>query len=106
MTDTWRKLPAALPDIRGAADRLPAVADLTPAEARTLLARAFVGDPLMVWFFPDDEVRPHACAAMFGLFAEQYLAAGRVDVVRLGEPAAVAMWLYARRRAKLRGNLC
>lgn len=70
------------------------MADLSPAEARTLLARAFAADPLMVWFFPDDEVRPHACAAMFGLLAEQYLAAGRVDVVRLGEPAAVAMWQW------------
>ena len=68
--------------------------DLTAVEARTLLARAFVEDPLMRWFFPDDETRPHACAALFGLFAEQYLATGRVDVVRGGRPVAVAMWRW------------
>jgi ribosomal protein S18 acetylase RimI-like enzyme len=70
------------------------VAELSVVEARTLLARAFARDPLMIWFFPDDEVRPHACAAMFGLFAERYLAAGRVDAVRRGEPVAVAMWRW------------
>lgn len=68
--------------------------DLTAVEARTLLARAFVEDPLMRWFFPDDDTRPHACAALFGLFAEQYLAAGRVDVVRRPGPVAVAMWRW------------
>ena len=68
--------------------------DLTVVEARTLLARAFVDDPLMRWFFPDDDTRPHACAALFGLFAEQYLATGRVDVVRRGRPLAVAMWRW------------
>jgi ribosomal protein S18 acetylase RimI-like enzyme len=70
------------------------VDDLTAVEARTLLARAFVEDPLMRWFFPDDDMRPHACAALFGLFAEQYLAAGRVDVVRRPGPVAVAMWRW------------
>jgi ribosomal protein S18 acetylase RimI-like enzyme len=74
--------------------RLPAVTELSPAEARTLLARAFADDPLMVWFFPDAEVRPHACAVMFGLFTEHYLAAGRVDAVRRGALAAVAMWRW------------
>ena len=66
--------------------------EVTAVEARTLLARAFVDDPLMRWFFPDDDARPHACAALFGLFAEQYLVTGRVDVVRRGRPVAVAMW--------------
>ena len=70
------------------------MAELSAVEARTVLARAFADDPLMVWFFPDDEVRPHACAAMFGLFAEHYLAAGRVDVVRRDSPMAVAMWQW------------
>jgi ribosomal protein S18 acetylase RimI-like enzyme len=65
---------------------------ITVPEARTLLARAFAEDPLMRWFFPDDGSRPHACAALFGLFAEHYLRDGRVDVVRDGPPAAVAMW--------------
>jgi ribosomal protein S18 acetylase RimI-like enzyme len=70
------------------------VPDVTAVEARTLLARAFVDDPLMRWFFPDDDARPHACAALFGLFAEHYLVAGRVDVVRRHRPAAVAMWRW------------
>ena len=68
--------------------------ELTVVEARTLLARAFVEDPLMAWFFPEEETRPHACAALFGLFAEHHLAAGRVDVVRRREPVAVAMWRW------------
>ena len=34
--------------------------DATVAEVRTLLARAFVDDPLMVWFFPDDQSRLQA----------------------------------------------
>jgi GNAT superfamily N-acetyltransferase len=70
------------------------VDDVTAVEARTLLAGAFVEDPLMRWFFPDEDVRVHACAALFGLFAEQYLAAGRVDVVRRDRPVAVAMWRW------------
>jgi ribosomal protein S18 acetylase RimI-like enzyme len=70
------------------------VAEVTVVEARTLLARAFVEDPLMRWFFPDDDSRPHACAAVFGQFAEQYLAAGRVDVIRRPEPVALAMWRW------------
>jgi ribosomal protein S18 acetylase RimI-like enzyme len=75
------------------------VADLTAVEARTLLARSFADDPLMRWFFPDDDARPHACAALFGLFAEHYLAAGRVDVVRRPAPVAVAMWRWPGREA-------
>jgi ribosomal protein S18 acetylase RimI-like enzyme len=70
------------------------VDEVTIAEARTLLARAFVDDPLTRWFFPDDGSRLHACATMFGHFAEQYLQAGRVDVVRRREPVAVAMWRW------------
>jgi GNAT superfamily N-acetyltransferase len=70
------------------------VADLTVVEARTLLARAFVDDPLMRWFFPDDDARPHACAALFGVFAEQYLRTGRVDVVRRIAPVALALWRW------------
>jgi len=70
------------------------VAELSTVEARTLLARSFVDDPLMVWFFPDDDARPHACAAMFGLFAEHYLRAGHVDVLLRPDPVAVAMWRW------------
>jgi ribosomal protein S18 acetylase RimI-like enzyme len=70
------------------------VAQLTPAGIRTVLARAFVDDPLMAWFFPHAETRPHACAALFGLFAEQYLRSGRVDAVGEAAPLAVAMWRW------------
>ena len=70
------------------------MAEVSAVEARTLLALAFADDPLMAWFFPDAEVRPHACAGLFGLFAEHYLAAGRVDVVRRAAPVAVAMWQW------------
>jgi GNAT superfamily N-acetyltransferase len=69
-------------------------AEISVLAARTLLARAFVDDPLMRWFFPDDESRPHACAAVFGLFTEHYLRDGRVDVVGDVVPAAVAMWRW------------
>ncbi len=70
------------------------MAEISAVRARTVLARAFVDDPLMVWFFPDEEVRPHACAAMFGLFAEHYLADGRVDVLLRPDPVGVAMWQW------------
>ena len=66
----------------------------TPAQARTVLARAFVDDPLMAWFFPDPDTRPHACAALFGLFAEHYLRAGRVDALGAAVPVAVALWRW------------
>ena len=70
------------------------MAEISVVQARTVLARAFADDPLMVWFFPDPDVRPHACAAMFGLLAEHYLADGRVDVAARTEPVAVAMWRW------------
>lgn len=70
------------------------MAEISVARARTVLARAFFDDPLMVWFFPDPDVRPHACAAMFGLMAEHYLADGRVDVATRSEPVGVAMWRW------------
>jgi GNAT superfamily N-acetyltransferase len=69
-------------------------ADLGVTEGRTLLARAFADDPLMAWFFPDAESRPHAIAALFGVFTEHYLREGRVDVVRRAAPVAVAMWRW------------
>ncbi len=70
------------------------VTEISAARARTVLARAFHDDPLMVWFFPDVDVRPHACAAMFGLLAEHYLADGRVDVLQRPDPVGVAMWQW------------
>ncbi len=70
------------------------MADISVVQARTVLARAFADDPLMVWFFPDRDQRPHACAALFGLFAEHYLADGRVDVLLRPDPVGVAMWRW------------
>ncbi|MBN1092372.1 GNAT family N-acetyltransferase [Blastococcus sp. TML/M2B] len=70
------------------------MAEISAVRARTVLARAFTDDPLMVWFFPDPDVRPHACAALFGLFAEHYLTEGRVDVLHRPDPVGVAMWRW------------
>lgn len=70
------------------------MAEISAVRARTVLARAFADDPLMVWFFPDADARPHACAALFGLFAEHYLADGRVDVLTRPDPVGVAMWQW------------
>lgn len=70
------------------------MADISVIRARTILARAFTDDPLMVWFFPEAETRPHAVAALFGLFAEHYLADGRVDVLTRPDPVGVAMWRW------------
>ncbi len=78
----------------GRSGRLRPVEQVIVSATRTVLANAFVQDPLMRWFFPDDDTRPHACAALFGLFAEQYLASGRVDLVRRTAPVAVAMWRW------------
>ncbi len=70
------------------------MADITLVQARTVLARAFADDPLMVWFFPDEDARPHACAALLGSFAEHYLAVGQVDVAGAPDPRAVALWRW------------
>ncbi|MDT0166573.1 GNAT family N-acetyltransferase [Actinotalea sp. AC32] len=69
------------------------LAPATAAEVRTVLARAYVDDPLMVWAFPDEATRLDAVAAWVGLFAERSLEVGRVDVVRSeGAVVAVATW--------------
>jgi ribosomal protein S18 acetylase RimI-like enzyme len=60
---------------------------------RALLAAAYHDDPMTRWLFPDEGSRPHACAAWYGLFAEQYVAIGRAEVVRVaGAVVAVALW--------------
>ena len=65
----------------------------TTAEVRTLLARAYVADPLLAWVFPDERHRLDATAAWLGVSVERYLAVGEVEHVREdGELAAVALW--------------
>lgn len=66
---------------------------MTVGEIRTLLARAYVADPLLAWVFPDEQDRPEATAAWLGVAVERYVAAGEVDVVRAdGALTAVALW--------------
>lgn len=43
--------------------------DDVPA-VRSLLARAFVHDPMFVWMFPQEETRLDASAGFFGLLTE------------------------------------
>lgn len=60
---------------------------------RALLGEAYAGDPLAAWIFPDAATRKNACAAWFGLFAEQYLSGAQASVVREGDDVvAVALW--------------
>jgi ribosomal protein S18 acetylase RimI-like enzyme len=62
-------------------------------EIRALLGAAYADDPLSEWIFPDAELRPHACAAWYGLFAEQYVQGARATIIRTGEQiGAVALW--------------
>ena len=61
-------------------------------EIRTLLARAYVEDPLMRWVFPADSTRLDAVAAWLGLFVENHLETGRMDVIRAEAVHAVAVW--------------
>jgi GNAT superfamily N-acetyltransferase len=70
----------------------PARFDDMPA-IRALLAEAYADDPLSEWIFPDADTRPHACAAWYGLFAEQYVRGAQATLVREGaRVAAVALW--------------
>lgn len=59
---------------------------------RRVVAGAFFSDPMMEWIFPDARTRLDSVAAWLGLFAEGYVLSGRVDVLRLDEVQAVAMW--------------
>jgi ribosomal protein S18 acetylase RimI-like enzyme len=60
---------------------------------RRVLSQAFVNDPLFVWIFPDEEMRPAATAAWMGLFVEEYLLHAHVDTVEIdGETVAAALW--------------
>jgi ribosomal protein S18 acetylase RimI-like enzyme len=63
------------------------------AAIRAVLAAAYHDDPMTEWLFPDEPTRPHACAAWYGLFVEQYVAIGRANLLRDdGEVVALALW--------------
>ena len=59
---------------------------------RRIVAEAFLSDPMMEWIFPDPATRLDSLAAWLGLFVEGYLLGGRVDVLRLDQIKAVAIW--------------
>ena len=63
------------------------------AEARTLLAHAFAGDPMFAWIFPDAAHRQESIAAWLGVAAERYLARGHAEAVREdGVLTGMALW--------------
>jgi GNAT superfamily N-acetyltransferase len=60
---------------------------------RTVLARAYRSNPLMVWALPDEVTREEFCAAWLGPSVDHYLAVGRVHVARLdGVVVGAAAW--------------
>lgn len=75
----------------------------TPADipaVRTVLARGFVDDPLLIWMLPGVEPRLEALAAWIGCHTEQYLTApspagrrGRV-VTEGGQVTGAALWRW------------
>lgn len=71
---------------------MPDHSDVALREVRTLLARAYVDDPLMVWIFRNDESRPDAVAAWLGLIVEHYLNYGHVHTIATDRLEAVAVW--------------
>lgn len=56
---------------------------------RTLLAQAFVDDPMLQWIFPEEFIRLEATAAWFGIFVERYAAIDRVMTL---DDGAVMLW--------------
>ncbi|MFI5392247.1 MAG: GNAT family N-acetyltransferase [Myxococcota bacterium] len=54
------------------------------------IVRAFVADPLVRWFFPDDETYVQRASTFFGLLFDGRVDDGNVHVARDG--AAVSMW--------------
>ncbi|NDI47251.1 GNAT family N-acetyltransferase [Goekera deserti] len=63
------------------------------ADVRTLLATAYLTDPLIHWLFSGVDEPQHATAAWLSLFVERYLAHGTVDPLFVdGDLAAVALW--------------
>ena len=63
------------------------------AEARTLLAHAFAGDPMFAWIFPDAAHRLESTAAWLGVAVERYLRDGSAEEVREdGVLTGLALW--------------
>ncbi|SBT43137.1 GNAT family N-acetyltransferase [Micromonospora narathiwatensis] len=59
----------------------------------TVMAEAFMRDPVSGWIFPDEEHRAKAHPAFFGAFVDLVLDAGEVYLA--GEGAGVTLWLPA-----------
>jgi GNAT superfamily N-acetyltransferase len=77
--------------------RVPAARRLRPSEAavalRTVVA-AFRRDPLLRWWFADDETYDELAGRFFGVLLETRLEGGEVWVVDAGDDiAAVSMWV-------------
>lgn len=56
-----------------------------------LVGEAFMDDPVSRWVFPDEEHRRGVHARFFGIFLDQSLRHGWVDVT--GDRSAAALWL-------------
>ena len=54
------------------------------------IVRAFTADPLVRWFFPDDETYVQRASAFFGVLFDGRVDDGNVHVA--GDGAAVSMW--------------
>lgn len=65
---------------------------MSAAGVRTLLAHAYLDDPLTAWIFPDEDQRLHGSAAWLGVAVERYLAGGEVETAGDGALHAVALW--------------
>lgn len=65
---------------------------MSPAEIRTLLARAYRHDPLLEWIFPDAAHRSEAAAAWLGPSVERYVQFAQVDELVDARGSGAALW--------------
>lgn len=76
---------------------MPTVRRLIPSErgaALDTVVAAFVGDPILRWWFPDDATYPDLAHRFFGVLLDTRLEGGEVWVVDdAGDVAAVSMWV-------------
>ena len=76
---------------------MPTVRRLSPPErdaALDTVVAAFVTDPILRWWFPDDATYPELAHRFFGVLLDTRLEGGEVWVVEDGgDVAAVSMWV-------------